>query len=575
MIINKTLRSVRGASAAILFIAMMGIPALANQFNLFTGWALAGEALIASNSSLLEVAPAESMVLPRVMKVQNASGTAGTAVTVNILVDANGDESAYGFTLNYDATKLSFVTTTLSGASGGSRLCNGAVAGQVSCSVNNFPDDKAGSSSDQIGEIAEGANRILIKVTFNILAGTPAGTTPLTLTNVSASNDAAQALQISSQNGTLTITAAATPTPTPATPTPTPATPTPTPATPTPTPATPTPTPATPTPTPATPTPTPTPAPTPIVTPTPFPTQTPLPTPTPGGSPTPTPTPAPTPSPLPPGVFLNTAPILINLGAPATPYPSTILVTGIGNVATVRVTLFELSHPLPDNIDILLVSPNGTKYVLMADVGGTIPASPNAPVTLTFVDSAATTLPDNGPLTNGTFLPTNCEAVPSFPAPAPATPYILPGCSAVRNSGQTLNGAFAGGPANGTWSLYVKDDQGTATAADSGDATSVVVGQFAGGWGLQILGPTAAGVTVSGRVMTADGNGLRNAQVWLMDASGTARVVTTSALGYYSFDDVEAGTTYFVGVNSKRYRFQSRAVQVLDTATDVDFVGSE
>ena len=118
------------------------------------------------------------------------------------------------------------------------------------------------------------------------------------------------------------------------------------------------------------------------------------------------------------------------------------------------------------------------------------------------------------------------------------------------------------------------DDSGAA-AADSGESTDVVVGMIAGGWGLQILGPTAADVTISGRVMTSEGNGLRNAQVWMTDSAGVTRVVTTSSLGYYSFDGVEAGNTYVIGVASKRFRFETRAVQVNDSADNVDFVGRE
>lgn len=90
-----------------------------------------------------------------------------------------------------------------------------------------------------------------------------------------------------------------------------------------------------------------------------------------------------------------------------------------------------------------------------------------------------------------------------------------------------------------------------------------------------ILGPTAAGVSVSGRVMAPNGAGLRGATVTLIDNAGVRRTATTSTFGYYQFDDVEAGDTYIVGVTSRRYRFAPRTVQVLDTLTDVDFTGQE
>lgn len=90
-----------------------------------------------------------------------------------------------------------------------------------------------------------------------------------------------------------------------------------------------------------------------------------------------------------------------------------------------------------------------------------------------------------------------------------------------------------------------------------------------------ILGPTAAGVSVSGRVMAPNGAGLRGATVTLIDNAGVRRTATTSTFGYYQFDDVEAGDTYILGVTSRRYRFSPRTVQVLDTLTDVDFTGQE
>lgn len=88
-------------------------------------------------------------------------------------------------------------------------------------------------------------------------------------------------------------------------------------------------------------------------------------------------------------------------------------------------------------------------------------------------------------------------------------------------------------------------------------------------------GPTAAGVMVSGRVLTPDGRGLRNATVTIIDSEGTRRSATTSSFGYYSFEDVEVGQSYVIGVSSRRYRFASRLVNVFDTLTGVDFVGQE
>ncbi|MGH9949215.1 MAG: LamG domain-containing protein, partial [Pyrinomonadaceae bacterium] len=90
------------------------------------------------------------------------------------------------------------------------------------------------------------------------------------------------------------------------------------------------------------------------------------------------------------------------------------------------------------------------------------------------------------------------------------------------------------------------------------------------------LGPTAASVSVSGRVNTAAGRGISKAIVLLEDSNGNARSALTSTFGYYRFENVEAGETYILNVRSKRYQFAdpTRVISVFDNLTDVDFTAS-
>jgi hypothetical protein len=85
----------------------------------------------------------------------------------------------------------------------------------------------------------------------------------------------------------------------------------------------------------------------------------------------------------------------------------------------------------------------------------------------------------------------------------------------------------------------------------------------------------APGVRVSGKVTTPDGRGLRNATVTIVDASGFARTVMTSAFGYYAFDGVAAGEHYTIAVTSRQYRFAPRTFEISDNLADLDFNGSE
>ena len=82
---------------------------------------------------------------------------------------------------------------------------------------------------------------------------------------------------------------------------------------------------------------------------------------------------------------------------------------------------------------------------------------------------------------------------------------------------------------------------------------------------------TAAGVTVSGRVLGPGGRGLTNAVVSLTDAQGVSRRAVTTTYGAYSFTDVEVGQTYVISVGSKRYHYTPKILTIMDELTDVNF----
>ena len=93
--------------------------------------------------------------------------------------------------------------------------------------------------------------------------------------------------------------------------------------------------------------------------------------------------------------------------------------------------------------------------------------------------------------------------------------------------------------------------------------------------GFVTISDAAADVTISGRVTNSNGQGVRGAVVSLTDQTGIRRTVTTGSFGLYTFDAVEANRSYTVGVSSKRYRFASRMISLINAITDVDFVGLE
>jgi hypothetical protein len=119
-------------------------------------------------------------------------------ITLNILVDALGDEAGYGFTLSYDPAVVASPKIAV-GAAGGSRLCNTSISGRIMCSMMNFSNSSPGGSSDQIAEIPAGSSQVLATITFKLAANAQPETASIRLTNANASNDVAELLLITNK----------------------------------------------------------------------------------------------------------------------------------------------------------------------------------------------------------------------------------------------------------------------------------------------------------------------------------------------------------------------------------------
>jgi subtilisin-like proprotein convertase family protein len=132
-------------------------------------------------------------------------------------------------------------------------------------------------------------------------------------------------------------------------------------------------------------------------------------------------------------------------GGEATPYPSVISVVGLdGIVKSVKVILIGLTHPHPEDVKVLLVSPDNSRAtMLMAHAGEGGPASS---LRLTFIDGARA-VPHYGQLTDNTYYgPADYSTGANLPLPAPPGPY------------STNLSVFNGVSPNGDWKLYVLDD---------------------------------------------------------------------------------------------------------------------
>lgn len=145
----------------------------------------------------------------------------------------------------------------------------------------------------------------------------------------------------------------------------------------------------------------------------------------------------------------------------AAPYPSRVKVANLrqGKILDVNVKIRGYIHTFPDDVDVLLVAPNGRNAIVMSDAGGS--GDVNG-VGLTIDDEAPIFFPDSGQIVSTAYLPSNYNTIlDPFPTQTP--------------SGNRLLSRFDGTNPNGFWKLFVVDD-----------FPSVDGGQFAGGWSLQI-----------------------------------------------------------------------------------------
>ena len=87
---------------------------------------------------------------------------------------------------------------------------------------------------------------------------------------------------------------------------------------------------------------------------------------------------------------------------------------------------------------------------------------------------------------------------------------------------------------------------------------------------IELLSPTAATVSVGGRVIDASGRPVRNATVQLMQATGGRVRSLTNAFGYFRFDNVVSGSTYVIATTARGLQFAPRVINVSDAITDLE-----
>jgi Carboxypeptidase regulatory-like domain len=139
--------------------------------------------------------------------------------------------------------------------------------------------------------------------------------------------------------------------------------------------------------------------------------------------------------------------------------------------------------------------------------------------------------------------------------------------------------AIAGGGVSGTGGSTGGNYSVEGTIGQAGAGTNQQNSSYRfqpGFWTAQTLAPTAAEVTIGGRIVAADGRGIRNVLVTMVRSNGASRTAISSAFGYFRFADVAAGETYVFSVSAKRFTFDQPTTvrSIVEDADDLIFTAN-
>ena len=82
-------------------------------------------------------------------------------------------------------------------------------------------------------------------------------------------------------------------------------------------------------------------------------------------------------------------------------------------------------------------------------------------------------------------------------------------------------------------------------------------------------------ISISGEVISPEGQGIRNVVVRAVDSYGSAHVVRTGSFGMFTFDGLLEGRSYTLTAVSKRFRFASKSVRMVGNIPNIVFVATQ
>lgn len=140
------------------------------------------------------------------LKVVNATGAAGSDVTVKVTLTSDKNIAGAEFQMQFDPAKLTFKQAAKGSAAAALYMTDPAVpvAGQQTVGADSSKLHFQLIDSTRANSIASGTDREVVLVTFTIKAGA-SGSIPLTLSGASLSDAAGAAVTVTTTNGEVTV----------------------------------------------------------------------------------------------------------------------------------------------------------------------------------------------------------------------------------------------------------------------------------------------------------------------------------------------------------------------------------
>jgi CSLREA domain-containing protein len=154
------------------------------------------------------------------------------------------------------------------------------------------------------------------------------------------------------------------------------------------------------------------------------------------------------------------------------------------------------------------------------------------------------------------------EYVASILAPTAFELVTAPGQGLPPGLTLASNGQISGTPgAPGTYTFTVR-------AVDTDGMAGVA--QFS----MLIVAPTAASVSVSGKITDHEGRPVSRAVVTIIDPLSGLRLALTNSFGYYRFEDIPVGRSYVIEIAAKGYTFAPGLIAVNEEVNELNFTAN-